>query len=182
MPSQFEVTSVSTAAEVARREVDRHRQRFIGITINAPSFQDVNGVLEYVVDVRIGTNEKFEIVREVLIAQEAQGIVTDAKVPVTIERSENGRLSIIARSDVRLPDIQANSYTFGELGFAFMSLLESGSPFTDGFGHLSSDPEATDAVGTETIHTFTITPTEWGGTDFVYGTSILGDATAEFKT
>ncbi len=182
MPSQFEVTSVSTAAEVARREVDRHRQRFIGITINAPIFKDVNGVLEYVVDVRIGTNETFEIVREVLIAQEAQGIVTDAKVPVTIERSENGRLSIIARSDVRLPDIQADSYTFGELGFAFMSLLESGSPFKDGFGFVLPDPGATDAVGTSTTHTFTITPEEWGGTDFVYGTSILGDATAEFKT
>ncbi len=182
MPSKFEVTSVSTAAEVARREVDRHRQRFIGITINAPIFKDVNGALEYVVDVRIGTNEKFEIVREILIAQEAQGIVTDAKVPVTIERSENGRLSIISRSDVRLPDIQADSYTFGELGFAFMSLLESGSPFKDGFGFVLPDPEATDAVGTATTHTFTITPTEWGGTDFVYGTSILGDATAEFKT
>ncbi len=182
MPSTFEVTSVSTAAEVARREVDRHRQRFIGITINAPSFQDVNGVLEYVVDVRIGTNEKFEIVREVLIAQEAHGIVTDEKVPVTMERSEAGRLSIIGRSEVLLPDIQAQEYTFGELGFSFMALLESGSPFTDGFGFVLPDPEATDAVGTATTHTFTITSAEWGSTDFVYGTTVFGSATAEFKT
>ncbi len=182
MPNRFEVTSVSTAAEVARREVNRHRQRFIGITINAPIFKNVNGVLEYVVDVRIGVDETFEVVREVLIAQEAQGIVTDQAVPVTIERSENGRLSIIARSDIRLPDIVAQTYTFGELGFSFMALLQSGSPFKDGFGFVLPDPEATDAVGVQTTHTFTVNLAEWGGTDFVYGTTIFGSAAPEFKT
>lgn len=129
--------------QLARREVERHKKRFIGLTASAPRFTDQNGLLEWVCDVRVGVDISAEIVKDVRIAMPQPGLVNDINIPVVVERSETGRLSVIARSEVRLPDIRITSYTYNDLGFLFMTGLEQDSEGTwrDGFGHEMTSPE-----------------------------------------
>ncbi len=156
---------------IASREVDRHQRRIIGITVTAPEFRSVdeNGALEYMCDVRVGSNETWEIVKDVIIAQMAVGIVTDVNVPVTMERSEAGRLTIIARSEVRLPDIVLDRFSYNELDFVFMTNVEKvDGVWQDGYGYPATDP-TTEKGSSETCTTDT-RYVGWGDTDFVYDT------------
>lgn len=157
---------------IAANEVDRHQRRIIGITVTAPQLREVddNGALEFLCDVRVGSHEDWEIVKDVIVAQMAIGIVTDVNVPVTMERSEAGRLTIIARSEVRLPDIVLDRFSYGELDFVFMTNLtedESGT-WRDGYGYPQPDP--TTATGSSETCTTETRPIGWGDTDFVYDT------------
>ena len=136
------MAAVGDTINIARREVERHKKQFIGLTASAPRFVDQNGLLEWVCDVRVGTSLDAEIVKDVRIAMPQPGLVNDINVPVVVERSETGRLSVIARSEVRLPDIRITSYTLNDLGFLFMTLLEQDSEgvWRDGFGHEMTSP------------------------------------------
>lgn len=137
---------VSIVKQISRREIEQHvDRRLIGLTAGKPDFKDVNGLLEYVVDVRIGTKEGQGLIKDVLIAQWAIGIVTDFNVPVVMERSESGALTIIGRSEIRLPDVALRTHTYFDLGFIFMeNLVDPGSTnaqWRDAYGHAVDNPE-----------------------------------------
>ena len=134
----------SVVREISRRELESHQKRFTGITISAPAFitQDDNGLLEWVCDVRIGVVEGWAIVKNCLVAQWAIGVVTDAEIPVLCERSEAGRVTIIGRSEVVLPQIALDIYEYEELDFFFMRNLdlEADGSIVDGFGFEMKPP------------------------------------------
>lgn len=182
MTDEFKVVEVSTAAAIARREVDRGQRRIIGVTVSSPIFKDNNGLLEFVCDVRVGENEDWRIIKDVLIAQEAQGIVNDLDVPVTMERNEAGRLSIVARSVLHIANnVRHTTYTYEELKYSFMSLVEFvDGAFRDGFGYTASDPEDTDTTGVSEDCSFTVALIEWGSTGFEYGETEFGATTTEW--
>lgn len=166
----------SVVRELSRREVERHQKRFVGITVSAPEHRDVNGKLEWVVDVRVGYDLDWALIKDCGIAQWAVGIVTDMNVPVLCERGESGKVTVIARSDVRLPDIALDTYSLADLGMTFMSGVVRGADgvHRDGFGHEVTDPAA--ETGTSNRYRWTNPLIEWGSTDFDYGTTPL-DAT-----
>lgn len=168
------------AKEISRRELERHQKRIIGITASSPRFvtQDDNDTLEWVCDVRIGRREEQGLIRDVLIAQWAQGIVADMNVPVVIERSEAGRLTIIARSEVRLPDISLRTMSYAQLNLLFMTGLEEddNGDWRDGFGHLMDDPS--DDVGAATTWTWV---QELTGIDEIGDEVLLDEARAGWE-
>jgi len=167
------------AKEISRRELERHQRRIIGITASAPRFVDVNGVSEWVCDVRVGRVEQQGLIRDCLIAQWALGVVNDFDVPVLMERSEAGRLTIIARSEVRLPNVSLRTFSFAQLGFIFMTglLEDDDGDWRDGFGHLMEDPN--DLTGTATTWTWVqeLTPLDELGDE-----SLLGEARAAWES
>lgn len=188
----------SIIREMSRREVESHAKRFIGIVVKEPRFvtMDDNGLTEWVCDVRVGVEGGWAVITNCLIAQWALGVVTDINIPVLCERSEAGRVTVIARSEVALPDIRLDTYTFEELGFAFMrnlDILKDGS-VVDGFGFEFAEaghvivapikPEEEDDVPPVTLRTqdgpknirpvFINELIEWGSTDFIYGVTPFG--------
>jgi len=162
--------------EISRREVERHQKRFIGVTINAPEHREIGGLLEWVCDVRVGYNNAWAAIKDVTISQWALGIVTDMNVPVLCERNEAGLVTIIARSEVRLPNIRLTTYSYNDLDFVFMgNLTLTGSTYLDGFGYAMTDP--TTETGATINYDFIAQLIDWGGTEFVYGTTKVDGAT-----
>lgn len=134
---------VNLIANTSRREVERHKDRMLGITASVPKFGDRgDGQLEYVVDVRVGNKETQGLVKNVLVAQGVQGVVTDMNVPVVLERSEGGRLTVTARAAVRLPNVRVSIYNYGALGMAFAANAKQDSTgrWVDGYGYPTADP------------------------------------------
>lgn len=137
--------------EISRRELERHGGQIIGITASVPAMKDQNGVLEFCCDVRIGVRENQGLVKDVLIAQNQIGVITDMNVPVIMETSRSGRLTIIARTQIRLPDVSLRTYTYDELDLVFMTNLEEteSGEWIDGFGYPATSPIGSTGV-TET--------------------------------
>ena len=132
---------------VARREVERHRELFLGLTASVPRFDsNSDGLMEYTCSVRVGAKENQGLVENVLISQWAHGIVTDFNIPVIMERSAAGRLTIISRAELILPEVRVTSYSYGTLGVPFAANLdydEASGKWYDGFGYESAlDPNA----------------------------------------
>ncbi len=187
----------SIVREMSKREVEAHGRRFIGVTASTPSFveQDDNGLTEWVCDVRVGVHEGWALVKNCLITQWALGVVTDINIPVTCERSVAGRVTIIARSQIHLPDIILDRFEYEELDFAFMRGLElqDDGSLLDGFGFEmavagsvtvvgdQTDEEAqndSEAFGTGSQNqsvVFSNPLIEWGSTDFEYGVTRYGE-------
>jgi len=182
------VRSFSIIRELSREEIDRHQRRFTGVTTTAPSHittgvdEDGDDVTEYVCNVRIGFNSSFGLIKDVLISQEAYGIVGDMNVPVLMERSEAGRVTIIGRSQVNLPDIVLNTYTYDELNLSFMNELhydaDSGN-WLDGYGHLTASPVGVTGQGTK--RTFSCDVLSWG-VDFVWASTPWGATECTWTT
>jgi len=190
----------SIIREMARREVEQHAKRFIGIVVTEPRFTtaDDNGLTEWVCDIRVGVEGGWAVITNVLIAQWALGVVTDINIPVLCERSEAGRVTVVARSEVALPDIRLDTYTYEELRFNFMRNLEilADGSVVDGFGYefagpghvqvddLDIEPEEQDDVVVPGLSTkdgpknirpvFRNELIEWGSTDFEYGITPFG--------
>lgn len=193
----------SIVRELSRREVERNAKRFIGVTVTEPRFitRDDNGLTEWVCDVRVGTDDGWAVVKNCLIAQWALGVVTDINIPVTCERSEAGRVTIIARSEISLPDIILDDYTYEELGFSFMRGLElqDDGSLLDGFGYevaaagsVTQGSDQSDEEAQNKSKAFGDGPKnrkrrlvnriiEWGSTDFEYGVTPLGARVVEWE-
>ena len=183
------VRSFSIIRELSRDEIERHQKRFTGVTTTAPSHittgvdDDGNDVTEYVCNVRVGFNSSYGLIKDVLISQEAYGIVGDMNVPVLMERSEAGRVTIIGRSQVNLPDIVLTTYTYDELGLSFMNKLTydaASSKWLDGYGHETNSPVGVTGQGTK--RSFACTLLGWGTSDFVYGTTPWGATECTWTT
>jgi len=175
----------SIVRELSRREVERQGKRFIGITVAAPEFRDQNGLLEWVVDIRVGVVDGWAVIKDCLVAQWALGVVTDMNIPVLAERSEAGRVTIIARSEYRLADdIHVTAYNYEDLNFSFMRNLRenASSQLVDGFGLVFTEPDSDGnmvaysppAAEAPYVTTWNDGIVEWGGTDFEYGVTSLG--------
>lgn len=175
MPDTF-----SIAREISRREVERHKKRFTGITVNTPEHREIGGKLEWVCDVRVGWRNTWEVIKDVTVAQWAQGIVTDMNVPVLCERNEAGQVTIIGRSEIHLPNISHITYSYNELGLLFMTnLTQSGNAWYDGFGYEMPDPEA--ESGATTNYTFIAQRISWDSADFKYGVTSLDAASYKWS-
>lgn len=145
----FQNTDTEFIKKVSRREVDRGQRRIIGITASTPRYKilDDTGRVEFVVDVRVGVKENQGFIPDVLVASWAQGIITDFNIPVLMERSPAGRLAIIARAEIRLPDVAVDTYSYGSLKmpFAAQVIQQSDGTYKDAFGFPANDPnEATE--------------------------------------
>lgn len=176
----------SVVRQLSRRELESHEKRFIGVTISTPQWKDQNGIMEYCCNVRVGVKEGWAYITDVLVAQWALGAVTDMNIPVICEKSSGGRVTIVARSDIHLPDIVLDSYSYEELDFGFMRnlrTLDDGS-VVDGFGHLfaeASEGGYTAPGGDRNRrHRMVTTFVEWGSTDFEYGVMPFSTATTEW--
>ncbi|MGH9462435.1 MAG: hypothetical protein ACRD1X_14555 [Vicinamibacteria bacterium] len=89
-------------AQFGRRELVAHRRFVTGVTASAPAYKEVDplGNKEWVVDVYIGPLEEVElnIVRDVPIAPYARQVVGDLRQPVLLERSKQGRYTLVGRA------------------------------------------------------------------------------------
>ena len=87
-----------------RRELEAHRRFITGVTADQPRYlpMDGSGNKEWVVDVYIGPLDLVEtnIVRKVPIAPYAKQLVTALRQPVTLERSKQGKYTVIGRAKV----------------------------------------------------------------------------------
>ncbi len=181
----------SVVRELSRREVDRHKKQFIGVTVGPPRFQDTNGLLEWVCDVRVESRGQYifgfpwippgdwGIIKGVLLAQWTVGIIADMNVPVLIERSESGRLTIMGRAVLRLPDINVTSYTFDELDFLFMTgLTDLGTDgWVDGYGYPADDPVGATGQTSQAIWESGYRPL---GDGFIWGVNPWGEIIADW--
>ena len=161
--------------ELGREELSSHRQHFVGITASIPRYAQFRedgtevgegGYMEWVADVRIGERENQAILRNVLISDWVIGVVTDLNIPVVCERGESGRVSIIARSEMRMPDVTLDLWSYSELGFLFMTHTteQTDGTYIDGFGYNCGDLSA--EVGTKGTWHWNNEILEFGGTDF----------------
>ncbi len=190
----------SIVREMSRREVESHAKRFVGIVVKEPRFLTVDdsGLTEWVCDVRVGVVGGWAVIPRVLVAQWAIGSITDINIPVLCERSVGGRVTVIARSEIALPDIRLDTYSFEELDFGFMRNLDilSDGSVVDGFGfqfapaghvdvgQIEIEPEEEDDVVVPGLDTknapknirpvFKNDLIEWGSVDFFYGFTVFG--------
>ncbi len=121
-------------AQIGRREIEAHRKTLTGITAERPRYVVVDqaGSKEWVVDVYLGPldQEQPNIVRNVPIAPVAHNLVTDVRQPVEMERSKQGRYTVVGRSKVvpsgaQMPDgsILEPTYHFVTVNLAELELL-----------------------------------------------------------
>ncbi len=193
--------------EIARNEFTRHQARFIGVTTTVPRYidqgdTDTHAHMEWVCDVRIdiaqfgGTDfEPFEeefgedgvieprwgLLRSVVISPWSIGAIADMNIPVLMERSEAGRISIIARSMIRLPDIVYITYSHNDLDFLFMTGLtvDADGDYHDAFGYKVTDP--TTETGVSLRYTWDHDPMRFGSSDFEFGQTIINDPPAKWR-
>lgn len=175
----------SVVRELSRRELERHAKRFLGITVEQPRWREQNGLQEYVCDVRVGVKEGWALVKDCLVAQWAIGAITDMNIPVICERSEAGRVTIIARSQVRLPEIVLDTYSYDQLGFSFMHNLRTlaDGSIVDGFGYefaSATEGSYTAPDGQSRTYELVSRLIEWGSTDFDYGVTPFGATVSEW--
>ena len=95
-------------------------------------------------------------------------------IPVIAEKSEAGRVTIIARSEVHLPHITLDYYNYEDLSFGFMRnlIIQNDGQVTDGFGHefapAGSYGYTPAAAETGVVRTLRSELIEWRSTDFDY--------------
>lgn len=157
-------------AQVARRELEAHRVLVNGVTASVPAYLEVDtaGNKEWVVDVFIGPLLGMSTLKNVPIVPAAKENVTDIRQPVLLERSKQGKYTVVGRAKVmaagvQMPDGSIMEPTFREiyvnlavLQCEFLADLDyTAEPFQANPGdQLQADPEeplqeisATDAFG-----------------------------------
>lgn len=123
-----------------RRELIAHRRFVTGVTASLPLYEEVDsaGNKEWVIDVYIGPLERVEdgVIRKVPIAPYARNLVSDLRQPVTLERSKEGKYTVIGRSKVftagaQTPDgsifeptYHSTVFNLAELGLSFIADID----------------------------------------------------------
>lgn len=124
-------------ALAARRELQAHTRFVTGLTASNPKYKDVDGLgnKEWVVDVYLGMSEgdNLNIIADVLIASTARQLVAKVRQPILMERSKQGKYTVIGRADTmpagtQMPEgtiLEANyhriEYNLAELGTRFIA-------------------------------------------------------------
>jgi len=161
---------MKNVALAARRELEAHRVFDTGVTASRPAYKaiDTLGNQDWVVDVYAGPLDPsgLNIIRDVLIAPYARQLVTDARQPILMERSLQGKYTVVGRAKVMPsgaqmpegsilePTYNRIEYNLADLGLMFVADLdvdaeawgdknwgEQGKPwqqlqFTDAFGNI----------------------------------------------
>lgn len=152
---------------ISQREAAAAGRKIIGIVISEPRYdwvpaEGVDGaVLEFLADVQIlegasqqvvpgATGDGLSVVRNLIIAHEAVGdLLTDAMIPVEIERSSSGQLTIVGRSKVRLPSLRLDTYSLKDLGMMHLSgLTLVNGQWQDPFGRPAGADQRSFGAGT----------------------------------
>jgi len=133
--------------QVSKREIIARRRFVTGVTASLPIYQDVNGSLEWTVDVYLGPLERVEknVMREIPIAPIARHLVSDIRQPVMLERSKQGKYTVVGRAksmpsgaqaldgSIFEPTYHSIKFNFAELGLSFLADLDFElSPYQDG--------------------------------------------------
>ena len=121
----------------ARRELQSHRRFVSGMTATPPTYKAVDGLgnKEWVVDVYLGFQEAnpLNILKDVLVASTARQTVAKERQPVLLERSKQGKYTVVGRSDtmpagammpdgsILEPTYHRNEYNLAELRTAFIA-------------------------------------------------------------
>ncbi len=95
---------MKNVALAARRELEAHRVFDNGVTASRPSYKEIDSVgnKDWVVDVYLGPLDSMSlsIARDVLIAPYARQLVTDVRQPILLERSLQGKYTVVGRAKV----------------------------------------------------------------------------------
>jgi len=90
-------------ANAARLELQFHTRFVTGLTASPPRYKDVDGLgnKEWVVDVFLGVGEGdvTNILKDVLIASTARQLVAKVRQPVMLDRSKQGKYTVVGRAD-----------------------------------------------------------------------------------
>lgn len=124
-------------AYAARRELRAHRRFVTGVTASLPLYKVIDGIgnKEWVVDVYLGPLQETDInvLHDVLLASTARQTVAKIRQPVLMERSKQGKYTVVGRSDtmpagaqmpegsVLEPTYHRIEYNLAELGTEFIA-------------------------------------------------------------
>src|SRR5579871_6972122 len=124
-------------ALAARRELRAHTRFITGVTASAPVYKAVDslGNKEWVVDVYLGPLDQIgaNIVKDVIVASTARQTVAKARLPILLERSKQGKYTVIGRADtmpsgaqmpegsILEPTYHRNEYNLADLGVSFIA-------------------------------------------------------------
>ncbi len=138
-------------AEIGRQEIEAHRRFSIGVTATDPRIDvaDAAGNKEWVVDVFLGAvfdeTQTENVVIGVPIVPSARLHVTEQNQPVLLERSKQGKYTVVGRSKTlpagyQIGDILEDTYhrilhNYADLGLLFIPDLD----FT--LEELQADPD-----------------------------------------
>ena len=101
-----------------RRELEAHRRLITGVTASLPAYKEVDtaGNKEWVVDVYIGPVDLVDlnIVQDCPIAPYAKELVTDLRQPVSMERSKQGKYTVVGRAKIIASGAQTPEETIAD--------------------------------------------------------------------
>lgn len=100
---------MKNVALAANREIADKQVVVNGVTASAPAYIEVDqaGNKEWVVDVYIGPLVDVSILKNVPIIPAAKQNVTDVRQPVQLERSKQGKYTVVGRAKVMSAGVQA---------------------------------------------------------------------------
>lgn len=95
-------------ALVSAREIADKQVVVNGVTASVPAYVEVDsaGHKEWVVDVYIGPLLDVSIIRNVPIISTAKSLITDIRQPVQLERSKQGKYTVVGRAKVMAAGLQ----------------------------------------------------------------------------
>lgn len=148
-----ELASISDVIDVALRTALAAGRNLRGVTASEPNYVAIpaagveGAVNEFVVDVYLikGNSQAVVLgsvdagiakIDNVLVAHEAVGeIIGKLNVPVELERSASGQLTVIGRSKIALPQLQLDEYSLVDLGMLHLAeyTRNSAGVLVDGF-------------------------------------------------
>lgn len=160
-------------ARLGRRELIAHRTFDVGMTASVPAYKEVDGDghKEWVVDVYFapsaGANES--VLKDIVVVPAARDLVGDIGQPVRLERSKQGKYTVVGRSKfipsgaqsstgtILEPTFHETKVNLADLGLLFIPDLDfevgawKSGPYkegdyrpvraTDAFGHQVMGPE-----------------------------------------
>lgn len=119
-----------------RRELIAHRSTVDALTASAPAYKvvDSDGNREWLVDIYFGPAEEGQqrVLKDVPIASYARELITGANVPVLLDRSRQGRYTVIGRAKIQPAGSQTEegsildpTYHYVECNYAELGALHA---------------------------------------------------------
>lgn len=121
-------------AQISRRELVAHRPFDVGLTASVPVYKAIDeaGHKEWVVDVYFGPGRNGEpgVLKDIIVAPNATKLIGDIRQPVRLERSKQGKFTVVGRAKIipagaQMPDgsILEPSYHEVKVNLADLDLL-----------------------------------------------------------
>jgi hypothetical protein len=174
---------MANIARVSRREIHAQRPFDVGMTASVPSYQAVDplGNKEWVCDILMppATGGGGGLLRNVVIAPTAKHLIGDIRLPVRLERSQQGKYTVVGRAKVvpagmQMPDgvitnpnYHETKVNLADLGLLFIPDLDFeiepwGEGSFGGEGRVYEAKTATDAWGHQVMGEGAETPAHLG--------------------